>query len=93
MASALHFETLMNTSSRRGQSLTEYILLVALLAIATVGVVLVFSDELRSAFGLADDALAGTQRGRTRQEGAEKKTLADFASAQDGDCSGGVCQF
>ena len=83
----------MNTASRRGQSLTEYILLVALLAIAAIGIVLVFSDELRSVFGISDDALAGTQTLRARQEGPEKKTLANFAKAQDGDCSGGVCQF
>ena len=79
---------------RRGQGKTEYIILVALLAIGTIGVMLAYGDQLKAVYGMVADALTGTEAARAPAEpGPEKKTLGDFANAKDGDCSGGVCQF
>ncbi|MBL8916530.1 MAG: hypothetical protein JNM17_37870 [Archangium sp.] len=85
----------MNTPSRRGQGLTEYIILVALLAIGCISIVTYFGDELRDLFGRSADALAGDTnvvRG-PRGSGDEKKNLTNFAQADDQGCSGGVCRY
>ena len=44
----------------RGQGMTEYIIIVVLLAIALIGVVGFFGNRLRSLFGGSSDALAGS---------------------------------
>jgi len=44
----------------RGQGMTEYIIIVVLLAIALIGVVGFFGDRLRGLFGGSSDALAGS---------------------------------
>ncbi len=68
---------------KRGQGMTEYIIIVALIAIGTIGVVTLFGDHVRMLFSASADALAGdtsvqvdtkSKRGRPLQ----KKTLADF---------------
>lgn len=51
----------MRTPQRRGAALTEYILIVALVAIATIGVVLGFSGELRELIGVSSTAMAGEE--------------------------------
>jgi Flp pilus assembly pilin Flp len=43
-----------------GQGMTEYIIIVALIAIAAIGVVTVFGDNIRKMFGASVNALAGT---------------------------------
>ena len=66
--------------------MTEYIIIVALIAIATIGIVTLFGDNLRRLFGMAADALAGgdniAQR-NTAGAGADqalvKKTVKSFA--------------
>jgi pilus assembly protein Flp/PilA len=45
-----------NTS---GQGMTEYIIIVALIAIAAIGVVTLFGDNIRNLFAGASDSLAG----------------------------------
>ncbi|NMO17276.1 hypothetical protein HPC49_45140 [Pyxidicoccus fallax] len=66
----------------RGQGMTEYIIIVALIAIAAIGVVTLFGDNIRALFGASADALAGNtavQAGTTgRQKQLEKKDLATF---------------
>lgn len=64
----------------RGQGMTEYILIVALIAIATIGVVTVFGDQLRALFGMSADALAGetSVAARGRQSAQERKNLSSF---------------
>ncbi len=48
-------------ASRRmaGQSLTEYAIIVFLIAVGTIGVVGLFGNNLRSLFGASADGLAG----------------------------------
>ncbi len=46
---------------RRGQGMTEYIIIVALIAIATIGVVSLFGDNIRALFGTSANALAGNE--------------------------------
>ena len=48
-------------SQRRGQGMTEYIIIVALIAIAAIGVITLFGDNLRKLFGAASDAVAGEE--------------------------------
>jgi pilus assembly protein Flp/PilA len=44
---------------RRGQGMTEYIIIVALIAIAAIGIITLFGDNIRRLFGMSADALAG----------------------------------
>ena len=43
----------------RGQGMTEYIIIVALIAIAAVGIITVFGNNLRQLFGASVDVLSG----------------------------------
>ena len=45
---------------RKGQGMTEYIIIVALIAIAAIGVITLFGDNIRKLFGASADALAGS---------------------------------
>lgn len=47
--------------ARKGQGMTEYIIIVALIAIAAIGVITLFGDNIRALFGAASDATAGEQ--------------------------------
>jgi len=46
-------------AKRRGQGMTEYIIIVALIAIAAIGVITLFGNNIRRLFGASADALAG----------------------------------
>ncbi len=45
--------------SNRGQGMTEYIIIVSLIAIASIGIVTLFGDNIRRLFGMASDSLTG----------------------------------
>lgn len=66
----------------RGQGMTEYIIIVALIAIAAIGVITVFGNNIKSLFGMSSDALAGDTWGIKRTQHSnitqERKTLNDF---------------
>lgn len=47
----------------RGQSMTEYIIIVAVIAIAAVAVVMLFGKQIRHAFLTMTHSLAGTGTG------------------------------
>lgn len=47
--------------NRRGQGMTEYIIIVALIAIAAIGVVTLFGDNIRALFATSGNALAGNE--------------------------------
>jgi Flp pilus assembly pilin Flp len=53
---------------QRGQGMTEYIIIVALIAIAAIGVVTLFGDNIRALFAGASDALAGEQKVQVQSE-------------------------
>lgn len=75
------------SSHRRGQGLTEYILIVALVAIASIGVVAQFGDNIRAVFGMATDAIAGhsteTTRAKTSNQALEHRTMGDFGKSNN----------
>ncbi len=73
----------MRPAQRRGAALTEYILIIALVAIATIGVILGVSGELRDLIGVGSTALAGEEN-EPRAAGvlrASKIDLKTFAAA------------
>ncbi len=73
-----------------GQGMTEYIIIVALIAIAAIGVVSLFGDNIRKLFGASADALAGDDD-RTVQTDSSlggkyegHKGLSDFSNNNQG---------
>jgi Flp pilus assembly pilin Flp len=75
--------------SDRGQGLTEYVLIVALVAIAAIGVVTVFGRDVRELFSATTDSLAGNQatNGAVRAVVKDNKSLKNFGqySSTSGD--------
>jgi Flp pilus assembly pilin Flp len=69
--------------NRRGQGMTEYIIIVALIAIAAIGVITLFGDNIRKLFGMSADALAGndnvSMRAQSSNNTLEQKKMANFA--------------
>lgn len=49
----------MKNERQRGQGMTEYIIIVALIAIGAIFVVTVFGDNIRALFGSSANALQG----------------------------------
>jgi Flp pilus assembly pilin Flp len=72
-----------------GQGMTEYIIIVALIAIAAIGVVTVFGQDIRQLFGATTDSLSGNtsvtnkSKAATQQMNA-KKTLKNFGQTNAG---------
>jgi len=66
----------------KGQGLTEYIVIVALVAVAAIGVVTLFGDNVRKIFGASVDALAGESvrdtGAKTKGNTASERNLRDF---------------
>ena len=67
----------------RGQGMTEYIIIVALIAIAAIGVITLFGDNIKALFGMSADALAGqtsvSRRTKNSNSTMEKKGLSNFS--------------
>ncbi len=63
-----------NLRKSRGQGMTEYIIIVALIAIAAVGVVTVFGNNIRSLFGASAKVLSG-ENASNDAKAAPKETL------------------
>ena len=65
-----------------GQGMTEYVIIVALIAVAAIGVVTAFGDNVRNLFASSTDALAGqassSSGARTADDGLRQSH--DFAS-------------
>ncbi len=66
----------------RGQGMTEYIIIVALIAIAAIGVITLFGDNIRKLFGVSADALSGSSQVQNRatvsKATLETKTMKSF---------------
>ena len=60
--------------NRRGQGLTEYIIIVALVAIAAIGVVNIFGNQIRNQFATIVAAMSGNS--------LTVESLADDAKGQ-----------
>jgi Flp pilus assembly pilin Flp len=72
-----------------GQGMTEYIIIVALIAIAAIGVVTIFGDNIRDLFAGATNALAGEQKvkvgsEKARESHTKSKTLKSFGEDNTG---------
>ncbi|MBI5542869.1 MAG: Flp family type IVb pilin [Deltaproteobacteria bacterium] len=70
-----------------GQGKTEYIVIVALLAIATIAVVTMYSQNLRALFASSGDSLGGREEGSARKGGSlstwnkvKRKGVKNFGS-------------
>lgn len=67
---------------RRGQGMTEYIIIVALIAIAAIGVITLFGNNIRKLFGASAEALAGNEdvknTGQTASRQLQRKSLKTF---------------
>jgi pilus assembly protein Flp/PilA len=74
--------TQLKKNQKRGQGMTEYIIIVALIAIAAIGVITLFGDNIRALFGGAADALAGDDNVANRGTGSstvlERKQMSNF---------------
>ncbi|AKU91389.1 Flp family type IVb pilin [Vulgatibacter incomptus] len=69
---------------QRGQGMTEYIVIVALIAVAAIGVVTAFGDNVRALFATSTDALAGKESSSSGAKKAssgvrDSRNLQDFA--------------
>jgi pilus assembly protein Flp/PilA len=76
-------QTRKSLRKNRGQGMTEYIIIVALIAIAAIGVITLFGDNIRRLFGMSSDALGGddniAQRNTTKASAAvTDKTMKNF---------------
>lgn len=75
--------------SESGQGMTEYVIVVALIAVAAIGAVTVFGDNLRNLFATSADALAGeatANSGAKKADGAlrDSRNLDNFAERARG---------
>ena len=68
--------------SRRGQGMTENIITVALIAIASISAVTLFGDNIRILFGASADTLAGDTRvtNGAKKSPNDPRTLKNFAA-------------
>src|ERR671937_475916 len=75
--------------SEKGQGMSEYLIIVALVAIAAIGVVTVFGRDVRELFSGTTDSLAGNQASNTAVKAnvRQNKSLKNFGnySASRGD--------
>src|SRR3954463_10374941 len=59
--------------SQSGQGMSEYLIIVALIAIAAIGVVTVFGRDIRELFSGTTDSLAGNQSTNTAKKAKVNK--------------------
>ncbi len=78
-------QTQVKKTKKRGQGMTEYIIIVALIAIAAIGIITLFGDNIRRLFGMSADALAGEDSvaqanttGASTNAALNKKTMKNF---------------
>ena len=69
--------------SQSGQGMTEYIIIVALIAIGAIGVVTLFGNNIRRLFGTSANALGGEESTDTGNKTADsrmmEKNVVNFA--------------
>ncbi|MBI5905505.1 MAG: hypothetical protein HZB86_08130 [Deltaproteobacteria bacterium] len=74
--------------NRGGQGLTEYIIIVALVAIAGIGIVNLFGNQLRNQFHVIVKAMAGSETGKVESLAgaagveANRKNLSTYAGSK-----------
>ncbi len=70
-------------SRQRGQGMTEYIIIVALIAIAAIGVYTAFGKTLRGQMAVTAQSLAGKSPGTARADATAGGTEAQAQSSRD----------
>ncbi len=78
-------KTTIRRNVRRGQGMTEYIIIVALIAIAAIGIITLFGDNIRRLFAMSADSLAGNEDvkqantvGAVQNDKLNKKKMMNF---------------
>jgi pilus assembly protein Flp/PilA len=77
--------------SEEGQGMTEYIIIVALIAIAAIAVITVFGQNIRALFAASANALTGNEdqdmmkTGGTNNLAAKRKSLSSFGKNKGGE--------
>ncbi len=68
--------------SEKGQGMTEYIIIVALIAIAAIGTITIFGNNLRNLFSASANALAGNENvsNKGTQSTVKRKNLSNFGN-------------
>ncbi len=79
--------------NRKGQGMTEYIIIVALIAVATIAVVKLFGNNIRAMFAKSATALSGKKAGdinlkEATQSGEVNRGLSNFDDGVSGTTSG-----
>ena len=74
--------------NRKGQGLTEYIIIVALVAVAGIGIVNIFGNQLRNQFHTIVKAMSGSETGTVKSLAgkaateANQKNLSTYAGSK-----------
>ncbi len=74
--------------NRKGQGLTEYIIITALVAVAAIGVVNIFGNQLRNQFHTIVSAMSGSQDAKVTSlaekasKEANQKNLSNYAGSK-----------
>jgi len=69
---------------RRGQSTTEYILIVVLVAVLSIGIITVFGNQIRDLFRVSTERLGGDDNATldssitSQAQGQVRKSMADL---------------
>ena len=81
--------TVLVRKAQSGQGMSEYLIIVALIAVAAIGVVTVFGQDIRQLFSGTTNSLAGNQTTNTAVKARVKanKSLKDYGkyNAAQGD--------
>ena len=81
--------TVLVRKAQSGQGMSEYLIIVALIAVAAIGVVTVFGRDIRELFSGTTNSLAGNQTTNTAVKARVKanKSLKDYGkyNAANGD--------
>ncbi len=77
------------TNSTKGQGLVEYLIIVALMGVAAIGVIRVLGQNLTAKYGEIANAIQGNSKAKLRTEKVEenhykKRDLSNFISGATG---------
>jgi len=72
--------------NKKGQGMSEYLIILALVAIATIGAVIFFADNVREQISNITDEISGVDADMVRQDRAEAAAEGQYEMAdfQDG---------
>ena len=61
--------------SRKGQTTAEYAIIVALVAVSSIAIILIFGDQIRNIFGASTEQLAGDSSATVEAETVDDDAL------------------